>query len=472
MTKDKQATWGGRFQGTPSERMIAFGESVSFDYRLAPYDIRGSKAHAAMLGSVGLLTEQEVAKIHSGLDQIAARIAAGTFEWDIVREDVHMNIEQALKELEPAAAKLHTARSRNDQVATDMHLYIKEACEQMITLLAGCMNGLLDHASEHLNTPAPSYTHLQRAQPITLAHYCLAWVEMLWRDIREFQDTWDRANVCPLGSGALAGTTLPIDREHTARTLGFVDSLGNPKVTTNSLDTVANRDTMLKFAFACSQCALHCSRLAEDWILWSTSEFRFIRLPDEYTTGSSLMPQKRNPDALELTRGKSARILGQFNTLLTLIKAQPMTYNRDMQEDKPALFDQHQQLAQILDLLCDLIPKVTFNLERLREASSDPMLYATDVADYLVEQGMPFREAHHVVGALVALAEKKSCPLNAIPMDEVKGISALLDEKYLQVFDFNRSMERRSGIGMPNPTRNTERIEHWRNTLNALQTKS
>jgi argininosuccinate lyase len=330
------------------------------------------------------------------------------------------------------------------------------------------MQALVSHAENHLLTPAPSYTHLQRAQPITLAHYLLAWVEMFARDVEEFQASYDRANVCPLGSGALAGTTLPIRRSATALALGFVDEAGNPRMTTNSLDAVASRDSLLKFAFACTQCALHFSRLAEDWILWSTTEFQFLILPDSYTTGSSLMPQKRNPDALELTRGKAARIQGNLSTLIHLIKAQPLTYNRDLQEDKPAVFDAHLQLAQIADLFTDLLPRVGFRLDRLKLAASDPMLFATDVADYLVEKGMPFRDAHHVVGKLVAMAENEGLAINALPIEATKAISSLLDEGYLEVFSFERSMRKRADVGMPSPDRNREQIARWKQWLKCL----
>ena len=468
MASSKQATWGGRFSELPSEKMIAFGESISFDFRLAPYDIQCSKAHSAMLGTVGILTSAEVDAIHQGLDEINNLIREGKFEWERDLEDVHMNIEQALLRYTPASAKLHTGRSRNDQVATDMHLYLKEACQQLIEGLKGCANRFLDHAASNLLAPAPGYTHLQRAQPITIAHYCLAWVEMLWRDIREFQDTWTRANVCPLGSGALAGTTLKIDRESTAKALGFVDANGNPLLTTNSLDAVASRDTLLKFAFACAQTAIHFSRLSEDWILWSTTEFGFINLPDCYTTGSSIMPQKRNPDALELTRGKSARIQGNLNTLLMLLKAQPLTYNRDLQEDKPAAFDSHDQLAQILDLFEDLLGKVSFETSKLEAACMDPMLFATDVADYLVENGVPFRESHHLVGKLVAKSEELKIPINRIDREITLEISPLFDEKFLEVFEFERSIRRRNAPGMPNPDLNAACIESWRQKLGHL----
>lgn len=471
MSESKQATWGGRFSELPSKKMIAFGESISFDYRLAPYDIACSKAHSSMLESVGILTSAEVSAIHKGLDEILLSIQAQKFVWDIELEDVHMNIEHALLQITPAAAKLHTARSRNDQVATDINLYLKTACTEMIAGLSSCANRFLDHAAKNLLTPAPSYTHLQRAQPITIAHYCLAWVEMLWRDILEFQECYNRSNICPLGSGALAGTTLQIDREHTAKTLGFVDDQGNPILTSNSLDAVASRDSLLKFAYACTQTAIHFSRLSEDWILWSTAEFDFIRIPDSYTTGSSLMPQKRNPDALELTRGKAARIQGNLSTLLCLLKAQPLTYNRDLQEDKPAVFDSHDQLAQIIDLFDDLVSKIEFKEAKLKAAAMDPMLFATDVADYLVENGVAFRDSHHLVGKLVAKAEELQVPINQLDRVTTLAISPLFDDKYLEIFEFERSIKRRNAPGMPNPDLNRKCVQKWREKLDNLKTR-
>ncbi len=465
MQNGSQATWGGRFKDLPAQNMIQMGESVSFDYKLAPYDIACSRAHAQMLAKVGILTTEEQQAIDEGLQALLKTIEAGEFDWNPTLEDVHMNIEQALLKITPAAAKLHTARSRNDQVATDTHLYIKDVSAKLIAKIKACTLAFVDHAAANLEQPAPSYTHLQRAQPITIAHYCLAWVEMLYRDILEFENVNERANVCPLGSGALAGTTLPIDREYTASLLGFVDSNGNPRVTTNSLDAIASRDLITKFAFACSQLANHFSRLAEDWILWASAEFQFIHLPDAYTTGSSLMPQKRNPDALELTRGKASRVQGNLMTLLSLSKAQALTYNRDLQEDKPAAFDSAEQVSMILDTFADLLPKVAFNHAKLKEAALDPILFATDIADYLVEKGVPFRDSHHIVGQLVAEAEKSGMALNEIPLETAQQISTQLAEDFYQVFDFERSISKRIATGMPNPRLNAGLIEQWRQKI-------
>ncbi|MFI5357965.1 MAG: argininosuccinate lyase, partial [Opitutales bacterium] len=345
MAKQAQATWGGRFSRKPAALMLQFSESVSFDHRLARFDIAGSKAHSAMLAHVGLITRKERDAIHAGLDAILAEIAAGDFKWSTQLEDVHMNLEQALTRRVPAAAKLHTARSRNDQVATDMRLYFKAACTDVIQRIDGAQRALLAAAAANADVLIPGYTHLQRAQPVFLAHHLFAYLEMLQRDAERFAAVADRANWCPLGAGALAGTTLPIDREFTAKQLGFVDARGRPRVTQNSMDTVADRDVFIEFATACALVGVHLSRIAEDLILWASQEFKFIGLPDAFCTGSSLMPQKKNPDSLELLRGKSARLQGNLHTLLTLTKGLPLTYNRDLQEDKPPVFDSHDQTA-------------------------------------------------------------------------------------------------------------------------------
>jgi argininosuccinate lyase len=407
MAEKKQATWGGRFNEGPADRMVRFSESVSFDQRLAPYDIRGSQAHARMLAHVGLVSKDEAEAICNGLDTIGEQIAAGDFSWDPAFEDVHMNIEQALTKAVPAAAKLHTARSRNDQVATDMRLFFLDAARQVETALEALMRALLKQAEATRSVAIPGYTHLQRAQPVSMAHHLLAFMEMFGRDRQRIREFAQRARVCPLGSGAIAGTTLPIDREFVARELGFVDADGNPCVTRNSMDAVADRDLFIEFAHVCSLIATHLSRIAEDVILWSSQEFGFVRLPDAYTTGSSLMPQKKNPDSLELIRGKSARIMGQVGTLLTLVKGLPLTYNRDLQEDKPPVFDCLDQTVDCLLVLEGTLGGMEVRKAACAKAVSDPLLLATDLVDYLVLKGVPFRDAHHVVGALVALSERQ-----------------------------------------------------------------
>ncbi|MEO6568070.1 MAG: argininosuccinate lyase [Opitutaceae bacterium] len=465
MAKSSQATWGGRFTAAPAELMLRFSESVSFDRRLAPFDIAGSKAHSAMLAHVGLIHEDERDAIHQGLDAVLAEIVAGEFSWDTKLEDVHMNIEQALTKRVPAAAKLHTARSRNDQIATDMRLWFKFACDVIRGKISDAERALLAVAEAHREILIPGYTHLQRAQPVFLAHHLFAWLEMLDRDRNRFIDVAARANWCPLGSGAIAGTTLPIDREFTARALGFVDEKGRVQVTQNSMDAVADRDLFIEFANACALFGVHMSRIAEDLILWSSTEFKFVELPDAFCTGSSLMPQKKNPDSCELLRGKSARLQGNLHTLLTLAKGLPLTYNRDLQEDKPPVFDSFDQTALCADVLGGTLGGMTFYQDRCAAAVADPALLATDLADYLVLRGVPFRDAHHAVGAVVRLAEKQSVALNALPTADVRKIHAAFGEDWAQVFDLKRALSMRIGTGMPGPKQIAKQFSRWRKIL-------
>lgn len=465
MSQSKHATWGGRFSEGPAELMLRFSESVSFDKRLAPFDIVGSKAHSAMLCSVGILTEAERDAIHSGLDEIAAEIAAGKFEWDMRMEDVHMNIEARLTQRVPAAAKLHTARSRNDQVATDVRLFLMWAADELDARLARLLRTLVDLADRNTDVLIPGYTHLQRAQPVSMAHHLLAYVEMFGRDRERIAQARARACVSPLGSGAIAGTTLPIDRLFTAARMGFTDAAGNPRVTPNSMDAVADRDPHLEFASACALCAVHLSRVGEDLILWSSSEFAFATMADNFTTGSSLMPQKKNPDSLELIRGKAARIQGNLATLLTLVKGLPLTYNRDLQEDKPPLFDSFDQTAICLDVLEATLAGMKVNRAACARAVADPLLLATDVVDYLVLRGVPFREAHHVVGTLVSLAEKHACPLDKLPYEIAATAHPRLGQDWTGVFDLKGAMDRRERPGMPGPKRVAAEIARWRESL-------
>jgi len=458
----KQATWGGRFSEEPAELMLRIGESVSFDQRLAPFDIEGSKAHAAMLEHVGIITEEERNAIHGGLDAILAKIEAGEFIWDAALEDVHMNIEQALTAEVPAAAKLHTARSRNDQVATDMRLWFKFACEQITLSLNAVVQALVDLADRTQTVIIPGYTHLQGAQPVSMAHHLLAYVEMLDRDRALIHAVHEQANVCPLGSGAIAGTTLPIDREFVARALGFVDAEGEPRLTQNSMDAVSDRDAFIAFASACATIGAHLSRMSEDFILWSSVEFGFVKLPDAFTTGSSLMPQKKNPDAFELIRGKSARLFGNLQMLLTMVKGLPLTYNRDLQEDKPPVFDSFDQVSLMLDAVAACLPGVEAVSKRCASAVADPALLATDVVDYLVRKGVPFREAHHVVGALVGLSEQLSTPLNKLPFEEVRRVHDSLAEDWTDTFDLRKALAAREKPGMPGPSQVAARISYWR----------
>ena len=465
MAKSSQATWGGRFAAGPAELMLAFSESVSFDRRLAPFDIAGSKAHSAMLAHVGLITVKERTAIHRGLDAIAKEIAAGTFTWDTALEDVHMNIEQALTKRVPAAAKLHTARSRNDQIATDMRLFFKWACGEIDARLAGAQRALLAWAERAGAVLIPGYTHLQRAQPVALAHHLGAYLEMFERDRARFAIVADHANWCSLGAGALAGTTLPIDREFTATALGFVDAKGKPRVTQNSMDSVADRDTFVEFATACALVGTHFSRLAEDMILWMSSEFAFVDLPDAFCTGSSLMPQKKNPDACELLRGKAARLQGNMTALLTMTKGLPLTYNRDLQEDKPPVFDSFDQTILSLEVLAGTLGGAKVKPARCAAAVADPALLATDLADYLVERGVPFREAHHVVGAVVKAAETAGVPLNELPTAKVRAIHPKLGDDWAAVIDLKRAMAKRTGTGMPGPAQVKRQLARWRKRL-------
>jgi argininosuccinate lyase len=441
--------------------MLRIGESVSFDHRLAPFDVQGSRAQAAMLAHVGIISAEERDAIQAGLDQVLSKIEAGDFFWDPSLEDVHMNIEQALTAMVPAAAKLHTARSRNDQVATDMRLWFKHACNQVDLSLKRVIHSLVALASRNQQVIIPGYTHLQRAQPVSMAHHLLAYVEMFDRDRKAVSAVKEQANVCPLGSGAIAGTTLPIDREFVARELGFVDESGRAQLTQNSMDAVSDRDTFIAFASACATIGVHLSRLSEDFILWSSAEFGFVRLPDAFTTGSSLMPQKKNPDAFELIRGKSARLTGNLQMLLTMVKGLPLTYNRDLQEDKPPVFDSFDQVTLMLDSVAACLPGVEANAEKCAAAVADPLLLATDVVDYLVNKGVAFREAHHVVGALVALAERLGKPLNQLPFEEVGKIHPALAPDWVAVFDLQRALSGREKPGMPGPAQVAGRIAHW-----------
>jgi len=457
--------WGGRFSAKPSALMLQFSESVTFDRRLAPFDIQGSKAHAAMLAHVGLISKKERDAICAGLDGIGREIDAGRFRWETGLEDVHMNIEQALTKRVPAAARLHTARSRNDQVATDMRLFFKQASGRLQAKLRAAGRALLAVAEANRDVLIPGYTHLQRAQPVFLAHHLLAWLEMLDRDHGRFAEVIDHANWCPLGSGAVAGTTLPIDREFTAKALGFVDARGHPRVTQNSMDAVADRDVFIEFASACALTGVHLSRMAEDLILWSSAEFGFVSLPDAFCTGSSLMPQKKNPDACELLRGKAARLQGNLHTLLVLVKGLPLTYNRDLQEDKPPVFDSFDQTALCLDVLAGVLAGLRVNAGRCALTITDPMLLATDLADYLVRKGVPFREAHHAVGAAVRLAENEAVPLDRLTLGQIRSVHRAFGPDWATVFSVRRAMAKRAGTGMPGPAQLRRQFGRWHKVL-------
>lgn len=462
MDKGSNVTWGGRFSTAPSALMQTFGESVSFDSRLASFDIQGSRAHATMLQEVGILSEEELASILHGLDVILRQIESGAFEWDPALEDVHMNIEQALTSICPAAAKLHTARSRNDQVATDMRLWHRWACDVLCDELKEVIGALVALADRSRDVYIPGYTHLQRAQPVSMAHHLLAYCEMFGRDLDRFGGLKERYNILPLGSGAVAGTTLPVDRESVALQLGFVGADGLPRLTRNSMDAVSDRDAMIELAAACALVGVHFSRISEDFILWNSSEFGFVRLPDTFTTGSSLMPQKKNPDSFELLRGKAARLQGNLQTLLTLCKGLPLTYNRDLQEDKPPVFDSFDQTRLALAVLAASLEGVEPVRDRCAAAVGDPALLATDLVDELVLKGLPFREAHHVIGRMVGLAEARGCRLDDLSDADVVEIHPLMAFDWRSVFDVQRALARRERPGMPGPAQVLGEIQRWR----------
>jgi argininosuccinate lyase len=455
----------GRFAAGPSTDVAAFSESISFDWRLWRQDIRGSMAHARMLARIGILTAKERDQILKGLQSIAADIEAGTFAWKSELEDVHMNIESELTRRAPAGAKLHTARSRNDQVALDMRLWVRDEIGGIDSELRDLQQSLVELGAKFPDVLVPGYTHLQRGQPVAFAHHLLAYVEMLDRDRARFRDAVRRANVCPLGAGALAGSTLPLDREGVALELGFVDDRGRPQVTQNSMDAVSDRDFVVEFAAAAALAAVHLSRLAEDVVLWATSEFGFIRIADAYTTGSSLMPQKKNPDVAELTRGKSGRVIGNLMALLALLKGLPMTYNRDLQEDKERLFDTSDTLRSCLRLMAAMLRHTTLVRATCAAAAADPALLATDLADYLVRKGVPFRQAHHAVGAVVALAEKSGRPLNQLSVEEMRAASDRFDQDVVKVFDLEAAMARRNVVGAPGTREVRRQLGRWAKEL-------
>jgi argininosuccinate lyase len=455
----------GRFAAGPASEVASFSESISFDWRLWPHDLQGSIAHATMLARIGVLTNRERAAIVRGLQQIGREIKAGRFRWRPELEDVHMNIEAELTRRVPAGAKLHTGRSRNDQVALDVRLWLRDEITALQDELRSLQRVLVRLGVRHAEVIIPGYTHLQRAQPVYFAHHCLAYVEMLARDHERLADCFKRTNVCPLGSGAIAGSTLPLDREFVARRLGFVDAKGRPQLTRNSMDAVSDRDFVVEFCAAAALLGVHLSRLAEDVILWASAEFGFIKIADAYTTGSSLMPQKKNPDVAELTRGKSARVIGNLVALLTLLKGLPMTYNRDLQEDKQRLFDSADTVRACVRLMAAMLAHTRVNAEACRAAASDPQLLATDLADYLVKRGVPFRQAHHAVGAVVAHAEQAGRRLDQVSLPELRTIDRRFGPDAADVFDLGRAMRRRTIVGAPGTAGVKRELARWSKVL-------
>jgi argininosuccinate lyase len=454
-----------RFAGGPAADVAQFTESVSFDHRLWKHDILGSMVHATMLQKIGVLTKKELRAIIRGLDTIGKEIAAGKFKWRPELEDVHMNIEAELTRRVPAGAKLHTARSRNDQVALDMRLWLRDEIVALLGEIADLQRALISLGEKNADVLIPGYTHLQRAQPVFFAHHLLAYVEMLERDCERLWDCRSRANVCPLGSGAIAGSTLPLNRVLVAKLLGFVDAKGKPQLTQNSMDAVSDRDFAVEFCAAAALLAVHLSRLAEDLILWASAEFNFINIADAYTTGSSLMPQKKNPDVVELARGKSGRVIGNLVALLTLLKGLPMTYNRDLQEDKERLFDTADTVRVTVGVMAAMLRNTKVNRAACAAAAGDPALLATDLADYLVRKGMPFRQAHHAVGAVVALAEKSGKPLNRLTLAELQSVDKTFGRDGLGVFDLKRAMAKRNLTGAPGTKEVAKQLARWREQL-------
>ncbi|MFT7403468.1 argininosuccinate lyase [Zhongshania sp.] len=434
--------WGGRFSEATDQFVERFTASVSFDQRLYHHDINGSLAHAAMLEKVGVLTAKEVAEIQRGLEEIRAEILAGTFEWSVSLEDVHMNIEARLTDkIGITGKKLHTGRSRNDQVATDIRLYVRDELVLICTELSRLQLGLINLARREANTIMPGFTHLQTAQPVIFGHHMLAWNEMLERDYSRFQDCGARLNQCPLGAAALAGTTYPIDRHYSAELLGF------DRPTENSLDSVSDRDFAIEFAAAASLLMTHMSRFSEELVLWTSAQFKFIELPDRFCTGSSIMPQKKNPDVPELVRGKVGRVNGHLVSLLTLMKSQPLAYNKDNQEDKEPLFDIIDTVKDCLKAYADMVPAITVNKDVTREAAKRGFSTATDLADYLVRKGLPFRDAHEVVGKSVAYGIAENKDLSEMTLDELHAFSPDIDDDVFDVLTLEGSVNARDHIG-------------------------
>ncbi|MGB5421095.1 MAG: argininosuccinate lyase [Desulfobacterales bacterium] len=435
-------TWGGRFTEKTDRRVEAFTASIDFDKRLYSYDIDGSIAHCRMLAKTGIITEDEAASLVEGLGKIKRELDRGAFQFDAGQEDIHMHIEARLvEEVGKVALKLHTARSRNDQVALDVRMFLRDETVRIIDQLMNLRKVLVDLAEQTTDVVMPGYTHLQRAQPVLFAHHLMAYYEMFTRDTERMQDGMKRTDVMPLGTAALAGTTYPIDREVTAELLNF------PKISANSVDAVSDRDFGLEFLSAASICMVHLSRLSEEVILWSTAEFGFIELPDAFATGSSIMPQKKNPDVAELVRGKSGRVFGSLMALLTIMKGLPLAYNRDLQEDKELLFDSVDTLQACIGIYTMMLPKIKVNREVMRAATQAGFINATDFADYLVGKGLPFRTAHHCVGQAVgyALAHKKE--LHDLSLDELKSFSALIQGDVFEILSTEAMIDRRRSAG-------------------------
>jgi argininosuccinate lyase len=447
--------------GEASPLLVRFNASIDVDRRLYKHDVRGSRAHARMLAAQGIIPAADAKAIEAGLAEVEAQIERGEMSWSLELEDIHTHIERALqKQIGPGAGRLHTGRSRNDQVATDVRLYLtQEAAPRLEASLAGLMRALVKKARAHEGALLPGYTHMQRAQPMLLAHHLLAYVEMFARDRGRVADARARADECPLGSGALAATPFPIDRERVAKELGFA------RVTRNSMDATASRDALLELMSACAIAATHLSRLAEELVLWSTTEFQFVQLDDAYCTGSSIMPQKRNPDAAELARGKAGRVVGDLVSLLVAVKGLPLAYNKDLQEDKAPLFDAVEATVDTLDVMAGVVETMHVRTDRMLQAVSDGFLLSTDVADYLVERGLPFREAHHVVGAMVRECLETGKRLQDLTAADLQRMHPKLDAGARERLDPRESLRRRDVVGGPSPRRVAEELSRWELSL-------
>ncbi|MEY3798029.1 MAG: hypothetical protein RLZZ434_923 [Pseudomonadota bacterium] len=456
----KNTSWSGRFNEPVAELVKKYTASIGFDYRLAAFDIQGSIAHAQMLGAQKIISADDVKAIEQGLAEIAHEIEAGQFEWLLDLEDVHLNIEKRLTDkIGDAGKRLHTGRSRNDQVATDVRLWLRASADQVSVALKKLQLSLLDLAEAHFDTVMPGFTHLQVAQPVTLGHHLMAYVEMLSRDAQRFADCRRRINRLPLGAAALAGTSYPIDRELVAKKLGF------DGVCENSLDAVSDRDFAIEFTFAASLVMTHLSRLSEELILWSSPRFAFIDIADRFCTGSSIMPQKKNPDVPELVRGKTGRVYGHLTALLTLMKGQPLAYNKDNQEDKEPLFDTVDTLLVTLEIYADMMRGITVNKDNMRQAASEGFATATDLADYLVKKGMPFRDAHEVVALAVRFAVDKKVDLSDLPLATLQQFSSSIADDVYGVLTLEGSLNSRNHIGGTAPVQVKAAIARMRATL-------
>ena len=434
--------WGGRFAQATATSVEAFSASIDYDSRLYRYDIAGSRAHAAMLADNGLLSKDELKAIVDGLSEIEKEIDNGEFDFRQELEDIHMNIEKSLADrIGAAGAKLHSARSRNDQVALDLRLYLRDQCDLLVELLDNVRRGFTGLARTYLGKIMPGYTHMQRAQPVLISHHLLAYFEMFTRDRGRLLDCRKRINICPLGGAAMAGTGLPIEREQVAELLGF------DGVTANSMDTAGDRDFAIEFVSCCTQIQLHLSRLCEELVLWAGSEFDFVVIEDKFCTGSSIMPQKKNPDIAELVRGKSGRVVGSLMTLLTIMKGLPLTYNRDLQEDKEPVFDAVDTVSASLSIIAELLENLKFNTEKMAEATQSGFMTATDLADYLVLKDVPFREAHGIVGRIVGYCIDRGCELVDLTVEEMQEFSPVIEKDVYEVISVDGSVQSRISTG-------------------------